>query len=139
MFINFHLIERKKYYDVILKLSFHLLNMLTNVVGNNSSSQVDVKKTVASLFLQKPNSGTTYLESCIEEGIDMKNQDRIKDLKDTLSIRQTASKIYVDNLINDPSIIRKTAHVYFKDKSFDNVPFVKIYSMPAVGEHLTAE
>ena len=37
----------------------------------------------------------------------MKNQFRIKNLPDPDSIREAASKSYVDNKFNDPSIIKK--------------------------------
>ena len=49
------------------------------------------------------------------------------------------TKIYVDNKFNDPSIKRNTVHVAFNDKIPDNVRFVNINSMPAVGEHLTSK
>ena len=39
--------------------------------------------------------------------------------------------------MNDPSIIRNTAHVGFNEKNLDNVRFVQVNSLPAVREHLT--
>ena len=69
----------------------------------------------------------------------MKNQFRIKNLPDPISIKEAATKKYVDNKFNDPSIIKNTTHVDFNDKNLDNVRFVKVNSMPAVGEHLTAK
>ena len=48
------------------------------------------------------------------------------------------TKNYVDNKFNDSSIIKNIAHVDFNNKNPDNVEFVKINSMPAVGEHLAA-
>ena len=39
--------------------------------------------------------------------------------------------------MNDPSTIRKTAHVDFNNKNLDNVCFVKLNSVPAIREHLT--
>ena len=60
-------------------------------------------------------------------------------MPDPISIREATSKNYVDNLFNHPSIIKNTAHVDFIDKNLDNVRFVKVNSMPAVGEHLTAK
>ena len=41
--------------------------------------------------------------------------------------------------MNDPSILRNTTHVDFIDKNLHNVQFVKVNSMPAVGDHLTAK
>ena len=55
-------------------------------------------------------------------------------MKDTNSIQDAASKNYVYNLFNDPSIIKNTSHVNFKDKKLDNVRFVKVNSMPANGK-----
>ena len=49
------------------------------------------------------------------------------------------TKIYVGKKFNDPSIIKNTAHVDFNDNNLDNVRFVEVNSMPAVGEHLTAK
>ena len=111
--------------------------MPINVFGNsskNSDNKIDTR-----LFVQKPYLRTNYIESNIEEDIDLKNQYRIKNLPDPISIGEPVSKQYVDNKFNDPSIIKNTAHVDFNDKNLDNVRFVKVNSMPAVGEHLTAK
>ena len=112
--------------------------MPINVFGNSSSSY-DNNKIDTSSFVQKPYLRTNYIESNIEEDIDLKNQYRIKNLPDPISIGEPVSKQYVDNKFNDPSIIKNTAHVDFNDKNLDNVRFVKVNSMPAVGEHLTAK
>ena len=70
--------------------------MPINVFGN--SSHDNNNKIDSSLFVQKPYLRTNYIESNIEEDIDLKNQYRIKNLPDPLSIREAASKNYVDNL-----------------------------------------
>ena len=44
------------------------------------------------MFVQKPYLRIIYLEKNIEKVIDMKNQFRIKHLKDPLGIREPASK-----------------------------------------------
>ena len=63
------------------------------------------------LYLHKKSYlRTNYIESNIED-IDLKNQFRIKNLPDRLSIREAASKIYVDNKFNDSSIKKNTDHV----------------------------
>ena len=111
--------------------------MPINVLGN--SSHHDNDKIDTSLFVQKPYLRTNYIEANIEEDIDFKNQFRVKTVPDPISIREAASKNYVDKKFNDPSIIKNTAHVDFNDKNLDNVRFVKVNSMPAVGEHLTAK
>ena len=77
--------------------------MPINVFGkssNNSDNKIDT-----SLFVQKPYLRTNYIEANIEEDIDLKNQYRIKNLPDPISIREPASTIYVDNLFNDTSIV----------------------------------
>ena len=81
---------------------------------------------------------TIYIEANIEKDIDKKNQYKIKNLPDPISIRDVASKNYVD-MLKDPSIIKNTTHVDFNDKNLGNVRFVKVNSMPAVGERLTAK
>ena len=112
--------------------------MPINVFGNSSSSY-DNNKIDTSLFVQKPYLRHNYIESNIEEDIDLKNEYRIKNIPDPISTTEACSKKYVDNLFNDPSIIKNTAHVDFNDKNLDNVRFVKVNSMPTVGEHLTAK
>ena len=111
--------------------------MPINVFGNSSKNNDN--KVDTSLFVQKPYLRANYIEANIEEDIDLKNQYRIKNLPDPISIREAASKKYVDNKVKDPSLIKNTAHVDFIDKNLDNVRFVKVNSMPAVGEHLTAK
>ena len=69
----------------------------------------------------------------------MKNQYLNEHLKDPISIREAASKIYVESLFNGPSIIKNIAHVEFIGENLDNVQFIKISSMPAFGEHLRDE
>ena len=80
--------------------------MPINVLGNNDSNdngnRVDI-----SLFVQKPYLRTKYIEANTKEDLDLKNQFRIKNLPDPLSITEAASKNYVENLFNDPSIIKK--------------------------------
>ena len=80
--------------------------MPINVFGNSSSND-NGNKIDTSLFIQKTSLRTKYLEANIEEDIDLKNQHRIKNLPDPISTREAASKNYVDNLFNDPSIIKK--------------------------------
>ena len=77
---------------------------------------------------------TNYIEANIEEDIDTKNQFRIKNLKDPISIRDACSRKYVDNKFNDPSIIKNTDHVDFNDINVDNIRFVKVNSIPNLKE-----
>ena len=105
------------------------------VIGN--SSNFSENRIVTSIFVQKPYLRTKYIESNIEEDVDLKNQFGTKNLPGPKIIRQTCSENYADNLFNDPSIIRNSAHVNFNDKKLDNVRFVKVNSLPVVREHPT--
>ena len=49
------------------------------------------------------------------------------------------TKNYVDKNIDNPSIMKNYTNVDFNDKNLDNVRFIKVNSIPAVGEHLTAK
>ena len=79
--------------------------MPINVFGNCSNNSD--KKIDTSHFVQKHFLRSNYLEANIEENIDLKNQYRIKNLPEPISIREPASENYVDNLFNGPSIIKK--------------------------------
>ena len=62
--------------------------MPINVFGNSSHDKKI--KIDTSLFVRKPYLRTIYIESNIEEDIDLKNQFRTKNLPDPISIRQAA-------------------------------------------------
>ena len=111
--------------------------MPINVFGN--SSHDNNNKIDSSLFVQKPYLRTNYIESNIEEDIDLKNQYRIKNLPDPLSIREAASKNYVDNLFNDPSIIKNTAHIDLNDRNITNARFIQVNQLPQIDSHSTAK
>ena len=51
-----------------------------NSCSNNSGNKIDT-----SLFVQKPYLRTNFIESKIEEDIDLKNQNKIKKLLDRIS------------------------------------------------------
>ena len=111
--------------------------MPIHVFGNSSSSKENGIKIDTSLFVQKPYPRTNYIESNVEEDIDLGNQYKNKKWPDPISTRETVSKKFVDNKINDPSIKKNTAHVNFNDKNLDNVFSIKVNSMPTLEEHLT--
>ena len=93
--------------------------MPINVFGNsssNSDSKIDT-----SLFLQKPYLRTNYIESNIEEDIDLKNQYRIKNLPDPIKIREAASKNYVDREIDQPSLIKNNKNIDFGYYNLTNI------------------
>ena len=60
--------------------------MPNNVFGNSNSNNSD-NKIDTILFVQKPYLRSNYIESNIEEDIDLKNQFRIKNLLDPVSER----------------------------------------------------
>ena len=97
--------------------------MPINVFGNSNSNNSD-NKIDTSLIVQKPYLRHNYIESNIEEDIDLKNQFRIKNLPDPISIREAASKNYVDNYIEKTSIVRNN-----KDNDFGNYNFSNINSI----------
>ena len=96
-------------------------------------------KNDTSLFAQKPYLSTIYKESIIEEDIDMKNENRNKNLPTPISNREAASENIVAIKLNNPNKTKTTTHVNFNDKSLEKVRFVKLNSIPAVPEHLTAK
>ena len=97
--------------------------MPINVFGN-SNSHDNGNKVDTSLFVQKPYLRTNYIESNIEEDIDLKNQYRIKNLPDPLSITEACNKNYVDNTINELSLVRNN-----KDNHFGNYKITNINSI----------
>ena len=80
--------------------------MPINAFGNPSNNSDN--KIHTSLVVQKPYLRTNYKEANIEEDIDLKNQFRIKNLPDPISIRGACRKNYVDNLFKEPSIVKNT-------------------------------
>ena len=101
--------------------------MPINVFGN--SSHDNKNKIDTSLFVQKPFLSSNYIESNVEENIDMKNQYRITNLPDPLSVREACSKNYVDQKFRND--------IDFNDVKLENIKFVKVNYQPDVNEHLT--
>ena len=112
--------------------------MPINVFGNSNSNDNNVKIDTL-LFVQKHYLRTNYIETNIKEDIDLKNQSRIKNLPNPLSIRDACSKNYVDNLFNDPSIVKNTAHIDLNDRNTTNARFTQVNQMPQIDSHLTAK
>ena len=80
---------------------------------------------------------TNYVESNIEEDIDLKNQFRIKNLPDPISIREAASKNYLDNLFDDLSIVKNTEHTDLNDGNNTNARFIQVNQMCQIDSHST--
>ena len=64
---------------------------------------------------------------------------RIQKLPDPISIREAASKNYVDNFFNDCSIIKNTAHIDLIDRIITNARFIPVNQMPQIDSHFTAK
>ena len=111
--------------------------MPINVFGNSSNNSE--QKIDTSLFVKKPYLRTNYMESNVEEDIDLKNQFRIKNVPDPISIREVISKNYVDNLFNDTSIVKNNAHIDLNDRNITNARFIQVNQMPQIDSHLTAK
>ena len=111
--------------------------MTINVSGNNSNNSDN--KIDTSLIVQKPYLRTNYIESNIEEDIDLKNQYRIKNLPDPINITEACNKNYVDNLFNDPSIVKNTEHIDLNDRIITNARFIQVNQLPQIDSHLTAK
>ena len=111
--------------------------MPINVFGNSShdnNNEIDT-----SLFVQKPYLRSNDIESNIEDDLDLKNQFRIKNLPNPISITKAASKNYVDNLFSDPSIIKNLAHIDLNDRNITNARFIQVNQMPQIDSNLTAK
>ena len=111
--------------------------MPINVFGNSSNNNDN--KIDTSLFVQKPYLRTNYIESNIEEDIDLKNQYKIKNLPDPTNLQDACSKNYVDNKFNDPSIIKNNAHIDLNDRNITNARFIQVNQLPQIDSHLTAK
>ena len=109
--------------------------MPINVFGNSSNNSDN--KIDTSIFVQKPYLRTNYIEANIDENIGLKNQYRSKNLPDPNSIRRAASKNYVDNLFNDPSIVKNNAHIDLNDRIITNARFIHVNQWPQIDSPLT--
>ena len=115
--------------------------MPINVFGTNYYLHDNVNEIDRSLILKKAYLRNFFNNrlSNFDEDTDMKNHFRNKNFPDRISIREPASNLYVDKKFNDPSIVKNTAQVDFHVRNLDNIRFVEINSMPALGEPLTAK
>ena len=110
--------------------------MPISVFGNSSHDNNDKNDT--SLFVQKPYLRTIYLESLLEN-IDLKNQNKIKNLPCPQENSDAVHKSYVDNLFNDSSILKNTTHIVLNDRNITNGRFLQVNQLPQIDSHLTAQ
>ena len=96
--------------------------MPINVFGNSSNNSE--QKIDTSLFVQKPYLRTNYIEANIEEDLDIKNQYGIKNLPNPTNLQDACSKNYVDNAINEISLVRNN-----RDNDFGNYNLANINSI----------
>ena len=75
-----------------------------NVFGSTSlTGQANLDTT---LFVQKPYLRTNYIESDMEQDIDMKQKFKIKNLLDPINANDAANKAYIDRNINESTLLR---------------------------------
>ena len=111
--------------------------MPINVFGNSNSND-NTNKIDTSFFVQKPYLRSNYIEANIEEDVEIKRQCRIKNLPDLNNIREAASKNYVDNKLNDPSIIQNSEHIDLNDRNITNAKFIQVNQLTQIDSHSTA-
>ena len=77
------------------------------------------------------------MKANFEGDINMKNQFRIKNSPDPISIREAASKNYVVNKFNDHNVLENIDLFDLNDKSLNNVQFIKVNSLATLEEQPT--
>ena len=102
--------------------NIYILNMPINVFGNSSNNSE--QKIDTSLFVQKPYLRTNYIESNLEEDIDLKNQYKIKNLPNPTNLYDACNKTYIDHIIDELSLVRNN-----KDNDFSNDNLTNINSI----------
>ena len=113
--------------------------MPINVFGYSSSSHDNAKKIDTNLFVQKSYLRTIYIEANVEEDVNMKNQYKIKNLPCRQENSDAVCKSYVDNLFNDPSILKNNAHIDLNDRNVTNARFIQVNQLLQIDSHLTAK
>ena len=111
--------------------------MPINVFGNSSNNNDNKIDTF--LFVQKPYLRTNYIETNIEEDIDLKNRYRNKNIPDPTEKQDACTTKYVDNKFNDPSMIKNSAYIDLNDRNITNARFIQVNQLPQIDSHLTAK
>ena len=110
------------------------INVFGNSLSNNSQNKIDT-----TLFVKKPYLRSNYIETNIEEDIDLKNQFRIKNLPNPTEIHDACNKNYVDTKFNDSSIVKNDIHIDLNDRNITNARFIQNNQLPQIDSHLTAK
>ena len=66
----------------------------------------------------------------------MKNKFKIKNLSSPEEISDAVCKSYVDNLFNDPSIVKNNIHIDLNDRNITNARFIQVNQWPQINSHL---
>ena len=103
--------------------------MPINVFGNSSNNNND-NKIDTSLFVNKPYLRTNYIEANIEEDIDLKNQYKIKNLIDPINLHDACNKNYIDNSIDETSLIRNNKNNDFGNYNLTNINSITLNNQP---------
>ena len=102
--------------------------MPINVFGNSSNNSE--QKIDTSLFVQKPYLRIIYIESNLEEDIDLKNQYKIKNLVDPINLHDACNKNYIDNSIDEISLIRNNKNNDFGNYNLTNINSITLNNQP---------
>ena len=102
--------------------------MPINVFGNSSNNSE--QKIDTSLFVNKPYLRRNYIEANIEEDIDLKNQYKIKNLIDPINLHDACNKNYVDNSIDEISLIRNNTNNDFGNYNLTNINSITLNNQP---------
>ena len=103
--------------------------MPINVFGNSSNNNND-NKIDTSLFVKKPYLKTNYIEANIEEDIDLRNQYKIKNLIDPINLHDACNKNYIDNTINESSLLRLDPNEKLDMNNQDSILLNSTRSLP---------
>ena len=101
------------------------INVFGNSSNNNSEQKIDT-----SLFVNKPYLRTKYIEANIEEDIDLKNKYKIKNLIDPINLHDACNKNYVDNSIDELSLIRNNKNNNFGNYNLTNINSITLNNQP---------
>ena len=106
--------------------------MPINVFGNSSSSNDNNNKIVLSQYARKSYIRSNYIETDIDDDINLKNQYRIINLPNPINNKDAINKIYIDTKIADiiKRNIQNDDYISFIDN--DNVEYKLVKYRPKI-------